>query len=238
MVNAGAHLGGSGRGDTVLRGSGLTKRYGRTVALRDVDLGIRAGEVVAVVGPSGSGKTSLLHVLAGILPPDQGTVILDGHRIDSLSERRRSELRRRAFGFVFQGGMLVPELTALENAALPLLLAGVSRARATETAGTWLNRLGLGDLTGHRPRELTGGQAQRVAVARALGHSPRVVFADEPTGALDSGTGRDTVDAMLDAAHTTGAAVVLVTHDSSVAALASRRLVLRDGRLSAERACA
>ncbi|MFC4005323.1 ABC transporter ATP-binding protein [Prauserella oleivorans] len=214
-----------------LSGRGLVKRYGTQYALAGVDIDISPGEAVAIVGPSGSGKTSLLHVLAGILPADDGEVYLAGRRIDSLSEARRSELRRTEFGFVFQSGRLVAELSAEENAALPLLLHGRSRSAALAEARQWLGRLGLAGKESRRPGELSGGEAQRVAIARALGHRPSVIFADEPTGALDTRTGRDTTDALLGAAAETGAAVVIVTHDRDLAESVPRRVAIRDGRV-------
>jgi putative ABC transport system ATP-binding protein len=217
----------------LLSGRGLVKRYGQAAALAGVDIDIRAGEVLAIVGPSGSGKTSLLHVLAGILRADEGQITLAGQRIDQLSEARRSELRRGEFGFVFQQGMLVTELTAEENVALPLLLGGANRAAATATAREWLDRLGLAGKARRRPGELSGGEAQRVAIARAIAHQPKVIFADEPTGALDTKTGQATVRALLDSARTTGAAVVIVTHDREIAAAVPRMVSIRDGRIEA-----
>jgi putative ABC transport system ATP-binding protein len=216
----------------VLAGRGLVKRYGEVRALDGVDITVRAGDVVAIVGPSGSGKSSLLHVLSGVLPADAGEVFLGGKPITTLGETDRSLLRRTAFGFVFQSGLLVAELTAEENAALPLLLAGVARADALGAARDWLARLGLHGLERRRPGELSGGQAQRVAIARALVHRPRVVFADEPTGALDTTTGQEMVTALLDAARQTNAAVIVVTHDQAVAGRAQRIVELRDGRTS------
>ena len=216
----------------VLAARGLVKRYGEVRALDGVDLTVRAGDVVAIVGPSGSGKSSLLHVLSGVLPADGGEVFLGGKPITTLGETDRSLLRRSAFGFVFQSGLLVAELTAEENAALPLLLGGVPRSDALGAARDWLTRLGLDGLEGRRPGELSGGQAQRVAIARALVHRPRVVFADEPTGALDTRTGQEMVTSLLDAARRTGAAVIMVTHDQAVAARAQRIVELRDGRIS------
>jgi putative ABC transport system ATP-binding protein len=216
----------------VLAARGLVKRYGEVRALDGVDLTVRAGDVVAIVGPSGSGKSSLLHVLSGVLPADGGEVFLGGKPITTLGETDRSLLRRSAFGFVFQTGLLVAELTAEENAALPLLLGGVPRTDALGAARDWLARLGLDGLEGRRPGELSGGQAQRVAIARALVHRPRVVFADEPTGALDTRTGQEMVTSLLDAARRTGAAVIMVTHDQAVAARAQRIVELRDGRIS------
>ena len=218
----------------VLAGRGLIKHYGGVHALNGVDIGIEAGEVIAVIGPSGSGKTSLLHVLSGILRPDGGDVFLDGRSVGTLSESARSELRRTAFGFVFQSGMLVAELTAEENAALPLLLAGIPRQQAVANARDWLHKLGLDGLATRRPGEMSGGQAQRVAIARALAHRPRVIFADEPTGALDTRTGQDMMSALLASAQESGAAVVVVTHDAAIAARAKRRVELSDGRIFQE----
>ncbi|MEU6268776.1 ABC transporter ATP-binding protein [Saccharopolyspora shandongensis] len=219
-------------GEPFLVGRGLVKNYGSHRALAGVDLAIRTGEVMAIVGPSGSGKTTLLHVLAGILRPDGGEVLLDGHRIDQLGEAKRSALRRHEFGFVFQQGMLVGELTAEENTALPLLLAGANRKQALEGARDWLGRLGLGGLEKRLPGELSGGQAQRVAIARALAHRPKVIFADEPTGALDTRTGEETTQALFAAAAATQAAVVIVTHDRDLAAKTGRIVEIRDGLIA------
>ncbi|RJQ67002.1 ABC transporter ATP-binding protein [Pseudonocardiaceae bacterium YIM PH 21723] len=188
------------------------------------------GEVVAIMGPSGSGKSTLLHCLAGILLPDSGSVRYQGQELTGLSEQRRSALRRSDFGFVFQFGQLVPELTAEENVAMPLLLARVGARRARCEAGEWLERLGVATVAGKRSGEMSGGQAQRVAVARALVSRPRVVFADEPTGALDSLNGEQVLHLLLEAAKETGAAVVLVTHDARVAAYSDREVIVRDGR--------
>ena len=217
--------------DPVLVATGLVKRFGLTEALRGVDLTVNRGEILAIMGPSGSGKSTLLHCLAGILAPDEGSVELDGRRIDDLGEAARSTLRRTEFGFVFQFGQLVPELPAIENAALPLLLNGQSRREALDVARLWLARLGLERLADRRPGELSGGEAQRVAVARALAIGPRVVFADEPTGSLDSLAGEQVMNLLTDAARTEGVTVVLVTHDARVAGYADREIVVRDGRI-------
>jgi putative ABC transport system ATP-binding protein len=216
----------------VLRGVGLVRRFGSTEALRGVDVTMRTGEVVAVMGPSGSGKSTLLHCLAGILRPDAGEVWLGDRRIDNLGEGERSALRRTTFGFVFQFGQLVPELSALENVMLPLLLNGRSRASAQTVAAAWLPRLGLDGLGHRRPGELSGGQGQRVAIARAMVAEPAVVFADEPTGALDSLAGEQVMELLTDAAREHGTTVVLVTHEARVAAYADREIVVRDGRIS------
>jgi putative ABC transport system ATP-binding protein len=182
------------------------------------------------MGPSGSGKSTLLHCLAGILTPLSGEVWFDGRRVDTLGESERSALRRDRFGFVFQFGQLVPELTAEENVALPLLLGGTRRSAAVRRARSWLERLGLDGLERRRSGELSGGQAQRVALARGLVAGPQVLFADEPTGALDSLTGEQVMELLVSAARDQGTTVVLVTHEPRVAAYADREVVVRDGR--------
>ncbi|GAB2915977.1 ABC transporter ATP-binding protein [Streptomyces mayteni] len=217
-------------GGALLAATDLHKSYGATPALAGAGFAVRAGEVVAVMGPSGSGKSTLLHCLAGIVPPDSGAVHYAGRDLARLSDAERSALRRTDFGFVFQFGQLVPELTCAENVALPLRLTGTSRREAEATAAEWLARLEVGDLRHHRPGQISGGQGQRVAVARALVNTPRVLFADEPTGALDSLNGERVMELLVAAARDTGAAVVLVTHESRVAAYSDREVVVRDGR--------
>jgi putative ABC transport system ATP-binding protein len=207
--------------------------FGETPALRGASFDVDAGEIVAVMGPSGSGKTTLLHCLAGILTPDAGEIRFEGRRIDTLNEQERSALRRERFGFVFQFGQLVPELTVEENVALPLLLGGVRRGEALRQARDWLERLGLGGLERRRSGELSGGQAQRVALARGMINKPRVLFADEPTGSLDSLTGEQVMDLLVGAAREQGTTVVLVTHEPRVAVYAGREVVVRDGRVHA-----
>ncbi|GAA4658525.1 ABC transporter ATP-binding protein [Kineococcus glutinatus] len=223
----------------VLSARTLVKRYGHVTALAGVDVAVAAGESLAVTGTSGSGKTTLLHCLAGILPVDGGQVVLatagGAVHVDALGEAGRSRLRREEFGFVFQSGMLVPELTALENVALAAMLGGAPRREAEARALPELERLGLAGLGGRRIGELSGGQAQRVAIARALVTGPGVVFADEPTGALDSRTSDDVLDALLAATTGTGRALVVVTHDEQVAARCDREVHLADGRVVAER---
>jgi putative ABC transport system ATP-binding protein len=220
----------------VLEGIGLRKSFGLTEALRGADLTVRAGEVVAVMGPSGSGKSTLLHCLAGILRPDDGSVVFDGRRVDRLSDRQRTRLRRGTFGFVFQFGQLVPELTAVENVAAPLLLAGQRRRPAIAAAQDWFERLALTGLQGRLPGELSGGQAQRVAVARALIGRPRVVFADEPTGALDTAAGDDVMELLVTSVREQNAAAVVVTHEPRVAAFADRTVLVQDGLVDADTA--
>ena len=211
----------------------VVKSFGLTQALRGASLSVRAGEIVAVMGPSGSGKSTLLHCLAGILAPDSGEVWFAGNRIDTMRETERSTLRRDQFGFVFQSGQLVPELTAEENVALPLLLARARRSFALAESKTWFERLDLVGLEHRRSGELSGGQAQRVALARALVSSPQVVFADEPTGSLDSLSGEHVMELLVAASREQGTTVLLVTHDSRVAAYAQREVVVRDGKVSA-----
>ncbi|MGP3985342.1 ABC transporter ATP-binding protein [Streptomyces sp. 3N207] len=217
-------------GGPLLTAAGLRKTYGGTTALDGADFSVSAGEIVAVMGPSGSGKSTLLHCLAGIVPPDEGRVTYAGRELSALSDAERSALRRGDFGFVFQFGQLVPELTCLENAALPLRLAGANRKQAEGRAAEWLARLEVDDIEHHRPGQISGGQGQRVAVARALTAAPRVIFADEPTGALDSLNGERVMQLLTEAARDTRAAVVLVTHEPRVAAYSDREIVVRDGR--------
>ena len=222
----------------LLTATDLHRSFGSTPALRGADLAVDAGEIVAVVGPSGSGKSTLLHCSAGILPVDAGTVVYRGADLASLSDRERSRLRLREFGFVFQFGRLLPELTCRDNVALPLRLAGTSRRAARATAQEWLGRLDVEDVAGHRPGEVSGGQAQRVALATALVGEPRVIFADEPTGALDSLQGEAVMRLLTATVRHTGAALVLVTHEPRVAAYADREVLVRDGRTGETRAAA
>ncbi len=219
----------------ILSGSALVKNYGSSTALAGVDISIRAGESVAIMGASGSGKTTLLHALAGITPPDSGRVVFQSASgpvdVTAMNERDRSRLRREAFGFVFQQGLLIPELTAIENTALPLMLAGYPRKEAEGRAQHWLAALGLAGMESRRIGELSGGQAQRVAIARAQVTGATVVFADEPTGALDSATSEDVLSALLGSTVGQGHTLVVVTHDDTVAARCSRVIRLRDGQI-------
>ena len=212
---------------------GIDHAYRRTVALRGVSLTVDAAEVVAVTGPSGCGKSTLLHAAAGILRPQGGVVRLLGQDLAELDAGERTKLRRRRVGIVLQFGQLVPELSVLENVALPLLLDGHERSAALVAAREWLDRAGLDAGHDTLPTELSGGQAQRVAVARALVTGPAVIFADEPTGSMDTVGGEQLLDLLLGAARERGAAVVLVTHDNIVAAHADREVRLRDGRVEA-----
>jgi putative ABC transport system ATP-binding protein len=206
--------------------------FGETPALRGASLTVAEGEVLAVMGPSGSGKSTLLHCMGGILVPDAGEIHVAGRRVDTLDESARSALRRDQFGFVFQFGQLVPELTAVENVALPLLLAGTRRRAAVAEASGWFGRLDLEGLQQRRSGELSGGQAQRVALARGLVARPRVLFADEPTGSLDSLTGEHVLDLLVGSAREQGTTVVVVTHEARVAAYADREVIVRDGKVT------
>jgi putative ABC transport system ATP-binding protein len=212
----------------------IAKSFGQTPALRGASVAVGPGEILAIMGPSGSGKSTLLHCLAGIYTPDRGEIWFDGRRLDTLGEDERTRLRRTAFGFVFQYGQLVPELTAADNVALPLLLNRTSRKIAYRSAGTWLDRLGIGGKGTNRTGELSGGEAQRVAVARALALGPKLIFADEPTGSLDSLTGEKVMDLLTGLAREQGTTVVLVTHDARVAAYAERVVMVRDGMVSVD----
>jgi putative ABC transport system ATP-binding protein len=220
-----------GTGMSLIEARDVVLSFGQTPALRGADLAVQAGEILAIMGPSGSGKSTLLHCLAGILVPEEGEIWFDGHRLDTMSETGRSGLRRDRFGFVFQFGQLVAELPVLENVALPLLLGGRGRRAAVAAAEEWLPRLGLDGL-GHRlPGELAGGQGQRAAIARALIAGPRLVFADEPTGSLDSVAADEVMELLVTTAKDERIGIVVVTHEPRVAAYADRRVTVRDGRV-------
>ena len=222
-------------GEVIMRARGLEMSFGQTHALRGVDLDILAGEVLAVTGPSGSGKSTLLHVMAGVLVPDAGRVDYHGgdvsQDITALDEAARSRLRLKEFGFIFQFGQLLPDLSALDNVTIPLLLAGTPRRRALAQARETLGELGLNEHLDKRPTQLSGGQAQRAAVARALVTNPRLLFADEPTGSLDSLAAERTMEVLLNSVRSRGAGLVIITHDARVAAYADREVTVRDGRI-------
>jgi len=207
------------------------KSFGQTPALTGASIAAARGEILAVMGPSGSGKSTLLHCLAGIFRPDKGEVWFAGRRLDTLSDSKRTELRRTAFGFVFQFGQLVPELTVADNIALPLFLNGMGKKAAYPRAEAWLPRLGIEGLGSRRTGELSGGQAQRVALARAMVAQPKVLFADEPTGSLDTLAGELVMTQLVDASREEGVTVILVTHEARVAAYADRQVLVRDGKV-------
>lgn len=225
-------------GEVIMRARGLEMSFGQTHALRGVDLDVAAGEVLAVTGPSGSGKSTLLHVMAGVLVPDAGRVDYHGadttQDIAALDEAARSRLRLKEFGFIFQFGQLLPDLSALDNVTIPLLLAGTPRRRALAQARETLGELGLSEHLDKRPTQLSGGQAQRAAVARALVTNPRLLFADEPTGSLDSLAAERTMEVLLNSVRSRGAALAIITHDARVAAYADREVTVRDGRIGPE----
>jgi putative ABC transport system ATP-binding protein len=214
-----------------LTGKALVKQFGACQALAGVDLAIRPGEVVLIVGPPKAGKTTLLHVLAGVLPPDHGEVWFEGRRIDLLGEADRSELRSRDFGMVFQRSSLIGELSAEQNVALPLMLGGVQRARAVAAARDRLLQLGLDGVETRRPGQLSAGQAQRVAVAVALARRPKVILADEPADALDTSATEEIWEALLRAASDTDAVAIIATRDRRLVSRVSRVVEIRDGRI-------
>lgn len=216
-------------GHSIISANNVKKSFGVTPALRGASLEVAPGEIVAIMGASGSGKSTLLHCLAGIFRPDSGEIWFDGQRLDQLDETKRTQLRREAFGFVFQFGQLVPELTAEDNIALPLLFNDVPRKEAYAKAAIWFERLELKGLEKHRSGELSGGQAQRVALARAMVTEPKVLFADEPTGSLDSLNSEKVMDLLVDTAREHGTTVILVTHDARIAANADHEVMVRDG---------
>lgn len=217
---------------SLVSASDLRLSYGDTPALDGCTLSVEAGERVAMMGPSGSGKSTLLHCLAGVLRPDAGTVMFDGVEVPALSESRRSRLRLERMGVVFQFGDLVPELSLVENVMLPVQLLGMSSARARSRALAVLDELGVADVADRRAGTVSGGQAQRAAVARAIVHEPAVIFADEPTGSLDTVNAELVLDALVDLAGRSGAALVVVTHDHQVAAHLDRLVTMRDGRVT------
>lgn len=206
-------------------------QMGQPLALNHANFQLDEGERVAIMGPSGSGKSTLLHVLAGITKPTAGQVLFRGADIDRIPDAERTRMRRQAFGFVFQSGQLLPELPAIENVALPLMLGGMAYSQATDQAAMWLERMGLRNLMRNRPGQMSGGQMQRVAIARALCVNPAIIFADEPTGALDQNTGHEVMNLLMQAAAANNAAVVLVTHDPNIAAYCDRTVSMRDGMI-------
>lgn len=213
----------------VIDAKAIRKSYGTTEALRGVDIEIESGEMVAIMGPSGSGKTTLLLCLAGIEQPDSGSIIFQSKNIPDLSDTERTILRRTDFGFVFQFGQLVPELSALDNVAVPLLLNRVKKNDAYDQAKAMLGEFGLQGKEENLPGELSGGQAQRVAIARAMIIKPKVLFADEPTGSLDSFNSEQIMDLFVSIAKNYKTAIIIVTHEPSVAAHADREVIVRDG---------
>lgn len=226
-----SELASSGELGDVLYCLDVIKHFGQVTALNSVSVTLRCGEVLSVLGKSGSGKSTLMLCLAGVIGCDSGAVVYRGRPLNSLNDAELSKLRRTDFGFVFQFGHLLSELTGLENVSLPLLLNGCHRAKATEMGLAQLESLGVPELAHRRPGEMSGGEAQRVAVARALVTGPAVIFADEPTGALDSLNAALVMELLVDAARAQNAAVLLVTHDHDIAAYGDREIRMQDGRL-------
>ena len=215
---------------SIIEAKNIKKAFGKkTLALRGANLAVEPGEIVAVMGPSGSGKSTLLHCLAGILKIDSGEVQFEGENIGKMPDKKRNQLRREKFGFVFQFSQLVPELTALDNVALPLLINGVNKTEAYTKAKAWLKKVGVEAVANQIPGELSGGQAQRVAVARAMVIEPKILFADEPTGSLDSLNSEKVMDLFIKTAKEVGTTVIMVTHEPTIAAYADRSVIVREG---------
>lgn len=212
----------------------IYKSFGRLEILRGISLQLHRGEILAIVGASGAGKTTLLQVIGTLDAPDRGEVIIEGERLSALSGDRRAAFRNRHLGFVFQSHQLMPEFTAVENVAIPAMISGKSRREAMAEAGELLRRLSLGDRLDHRPAELSGGETQRVAVARAIINHPEIVLADEPTGALDSVRKRELLELFLRLREEEGLSFIVVTHDRETAEIADRSLLLSDGRIVSE----
>ena len=221
---------------SIIEAKNIKKAFGKkTLALRGANLAVEPGEIVAVMGPSGSGKSTLLHCLAGILKIDSGEVRFDNENIGKMSDKKRNQLRREKFGFVFQFSQLVPELTALDNVALPLLINGVNKTEAYAKAKTWLKKVGVEAVANQIPGELSGGQAQRVAVARAMVIEPKILFADEPTGSLDSLNSEKVMDLFIKTAKEIGTTVIMVTHEPTIAAYAERSGIVLDGVVTGDK---
>ena len=208
----------------------INKSFGNLQVLKDISLTIGKGEIAAIVGPSGAGKTTLLQIAGTLEKPDSGSVIFNGTELIGMKDKKLSAFRNLNMGFVFQFHQLLPEFTAQENVALPALIAGQSKKKAMEKAATLLMQLGLGDRMDHKPAAMSGGERQRTAIARALINDPEIIFADEPTGSLDSANRQEIQDIFSDLRSRLGQTIVMVTHDSSLAAIADRVVEMADGR--------
>lgn len=213
---------------------GITKSFGSLQVLKGIDLHIDKGEVVSIVGPSGAGKTTLLQIIGTLDKPDSGDIIIDGTDVRKLSAKKLSEFRNRRIGFVFQFHQLLPEFTAVENVMLPAFIAGMSKSEAKKRAMELLDFMGLSDRADHKPNELSGGEKQRVAVARALVNRPAVILADEPSGSLDSKNKDELHRLFFDLRDRTGQTFVIVTHDESLAKITDRTIEMKDGMLEME----
>lgn len=217
--------------------SNITKSFGTLQVLKGIDLTINKGEVVSIVGPSGAGKTTLLQIIGTLDTPDGGSISINGQDVTSLSQKKLADFRNRHIGFVFQFHQLLPEFTALENVMIPALIAGTSRREAKEKAMSLLDMLGLSSRASHKPSELSGGEKQRVAVARALVNNPDVVLADEPSGSLDSENKKELHQLFFDLRDRLGQTFVIVTHDEALAAITDRTINMRDGQIILTEEC-
>ncbi|MBF1382633.1 ABC transporter ATP-binding protein [Porphyromonas sp.] len=218
----------------IIEATHIHKSFGSLEVLKGIDLTVAPREIISIVGASGAGKTTLLQILGTLEAPAEGASLkICGEEVTRLSARRQAELRNRQIGFIFQAHQLLPEFTALENVMLPALIAGESRSKVRERALGLLERLGLAERASHKPAELSGGESQRVAVARALINSPAVIFADEPSGSLDTANKQSLHQLFFDLRDELGQTFVIVTHDPEFAAQADRMIVLRDGRIEA-----
>lgn len=213
---------------------GITKSFGSLQVLKGINLHIDKGEVVSIVGPSGAGKTTLLQIIGTLDKPDSGEIIIDGTDVGKLSSKKLSEFRNRRIGFVFQFHQLLPEFTAVENIMIPAFIAGAQKDEARQRAMELLDFMGLADRAGHKPNELSGGEKQRVAVARALVNRPAVILADEPSGSLDSKNKEELHRLFFDLRDKTGQTFVIITHDENLARITDRTIAMKDGMLSAE----
>jgi putative ABC transport system ATP-binding protein len=224
----------TGKRSNIIELNDIVKTYTRGVeelqVLKNITLHVETGDFVAIIGPSGSGKSTLMNTIGLLDVPSSGSYVLDGVSTSGLSDNRMAELRNHKIGFIFQQFNLLPRLTALENVELPLIYSGISRQERREASLVMLDSLGMKERAGHRPSELSGGQQQRVAIARALVSKPSLLLADEPTGALDSKTGKEVLELMLDL-NKRGNTIVLITHDPGIAEHASRVVAIRDGEL-------
>lgn len=214
----------------MIKATGIEKSFGQLKVLKGIDLEIGKGEVVSIVGASGAGKSTLLQILGTLMTPDAGSVEIDGHLLSGMSSSRLSDFRNRNIGFVFQAHHLLPEFTALENVMLPALIAGESFSSASKKAMKLLDEVGLSERAGHKPSELSGGEQQRVAIARSVINAPSVLFADEPSGNLDSRTKEDIHRLFFSLRDTHGQTIVIVTHDQGLASMCDRSLEMRDGQ--------
>ena len=216
----------------MIDGKGITKSFGKLQVLKGIDLHINKGEVVSIVGPSGAGKTTLLQIIGTLDKPDSGTVIVDDIDVSKLSTNKLADFRNQHIGFVFQFHQLLPEFTALENVMIPAFIAGKGRSEAKQRAMELLEFMGLSDRAGHKPNELSGGEKQRVAVARALVNNPAVILADEPSGSLDSKNKAELHQLFFDLRDKFGQTFVIVTHDEHLASITDRTIHMVDGRLT------